>query len=159
MNLFHQGFARESDDGKVIAAAMGKPGVVLQRPVGSDEAFREHADLPTVASLGAPPRRGKARPKKAAALKARQIDEKAERRAAAAFEKQRRRREKQRQKEEAAAAKAHARRKVAMEEAEEALEDAKREHDETAAAIEKIWRRAAQGESGRRALGEIEGVP
>jgi putative transposase len=35
-NLFHQGFAKESDDSKVIAAAMAKPGIVLRRPVGSD---------------------------------------------------------------------------------------------------------------------------
>ena len=35
-NLFHQGFAKETDDGEVVAAAMAKPGVVLRRPVGSD---------------------------------------------------------------------------------------------------------------------------
>jgi hypothetical protein len=51
---FPSGFARESDDAQVIGAAMAKPGVVLQRPVGSDELFREHAHLPTAASLGAP---------------------------------------------------------------------------------------------------------
>src|SRR5947199_3967534 len=64
-NLFHQGFARESDDNKVIAAAMAKPGIVLRRPVGSDVAFREHAALPSAASLEAPAQRGPARPAKA----------------------------------------------------------------------------------------------
>ncbi len=59
-NLFHQGFAKESDNGKAIAAAMEKPGVVLQRPVGSDAPFREHADLPTAVSLDAHPRKAKA---------------------------------------------------------------------------------------------------
>ena len=54
-NLFHQGFAKETDDGVVVAAAMAaamaKPGIVLRRPVGSDQPFREHADLPTIESL------------------------------------------------------------------------------------------------------------
>jgi hypothetical protein len=30
-NLFHQGFAKESEDSKVIAAAMAKPGIVMRR--------------------------------------------------------------------------------------------------------------------------------
>jgi colicin import membrane protein len=42
-NLFHQGVAKESDDPEVIAAAMSKPGIVLRRPVGSNEPFQEHA--------------------------------------------------------------------------------------------------------------------
>ena len=64
-NLFHQGFAKEVEDSKVIAVAMAKPGIVLRRPVGSDVAFREHADLPSAASLVASPRPGKERPAKA----------------------------------------------------------------------------------------------
>jgi hypothetical protein len=46
-NLFHQGAAKQSDDPVVIAAAMAKPVVVLRRPVGSDGAFDEHAELPS----------------------------------------------------------------------------------------------------------------
>src|SRR5580658_3518905 len=45
-NLFHQGAAKESTDPDIIAATMAKPGVVLKRPVGSDGAFGEHAELP-----------------------------------------------------------------------------------------------------------------
>jgi hypothetical protein len=45
-NLFHQGAAKESDDPAVVAATMAQPGVVLRRPVGSDGAFGEHAELP-----------------------------------------------------------------------------------------------------------------
>src|SRR5947207_15370071 len=45
-NLFHQGFAKESDNPRIIAAVMAKPGVVLRRPVGSNGAFSEHAKLP-----------------------------------------------------------------------------------------------------------------
>ena len=46
-NLFHQGFAAESDDPEVVAATMAKPGVVLKRPAGSTGRFTEHAGLPT----------------------------------------------------------------------------------------------------------------
>jgi len=136
MNLFHQGLARQTDDSKIVAVAMAKPGIVLRRPVGSNELFREHARLPTAASLNAPPPSGKAQPKKAAARETQKVEESAQRRAAAAFEKEQQRREKQRQKEKDAAAKANARRKAAMEKAELALQDAKREHEEKAAAIE-----------------------
>jgi len=45
-NLFHQGFAKEVDDPKVVAATLAKPGVLLRRPVGSSGPFKEHADLP-----------------------------------------------------------------------------------------------------------------
>jgi colicin import membrane protein len=151
-NLFHQGFAKETDDSEVIAAAMAKPGVVLQRPVGSDKPFREHAELPTAASLDAYSQGSKAPPKKARSPKARKLDERAEHRAAVAFEKEERKREKQRQKEEAAAAKVRARRKASMEKAERALEDARRDHDERAALIEKdreVIERRAEAEQER----------
>src|SRR6478672_6062537 len=46
-NLFHQGFAKETDDPDVVAATMAKPGVVLRRPAGSSGRFAEHSDLPT----------------------------------------------------------------------------------------------------------------
>jgi colicin import membrane protein len=100
-NLFHQGFAKESEDSKVIAAAMAKPGIVMRRPVGSDTAFSEHSELPSAASLDAPQRPSKAKPEKAKPAKEQKVDEKAERRAAAAYEKEQQRRERQRQKEEA----------------------------------------------------------
>jgi hypothetical protein len=50
-NLFHQGFAKEADDEEVVAATMEKPGVVLQRPVGSNKPFSEHSGLPAAESL------------------------------------------------------------------------------------------------------------
>jgi colicin import membrane protein len=99
--------------------------------------FREHADLPSAASLSAPRRSEKANADKAKHAKELKLDEKAERRAATAFEKERRRRERQRQKEEAAATKELGRRKATMEKAEASLEEAKREHDRAAAAIER----------------------
>src|SRR5215510_14097416 len=45
-NLFHQGFAKMTDDPDIVAATMAKPGLVLRRPVGTDDAFTEHPDLP-----------------------------------------------------------------------------------------------------------------
>ena len=128
-NLFHQGFARESNDSKVIAVAMERPGIVLRRPVGSDVAFREHADLPSAASLEAPVRLGKERPAKASPAEAQKGDENADRHAAAAFEKERQRRERQRQREETRAAKARALREAARKKAETELEASALEHD------------------------------
>jgi hypothetical protein len=135
-NLFHQGFARESNDSKVIAAAMERPGIVLRRPVGSDVAFREHADLPSAASLEAPVRPGKERPAKARPAEAQKVDAKADRHAVAAFEKERQSRERQRQKEEARAAKARALREAERKKAETELEVAARQHDKKTAVIE-----------------------
>jgi colicin import membrane protein len=135
-NLFHQGFAKETDDGEVVAAAMAKPGIVLRRPVGSDQPFREHADLPTIESLDSRPRKRKA-PRGQKTPKAAKTDEKGALRAAHAYERERERRERQRQKEETAAAKARARRHAAVSNAEAALESATREHEATAAKIEK----------------------
>jgi hypothetical protein len=160
-NLFHQGFAKESDDSKVIAAAMDQPGVVLHRPVGSDAPFREHADLPTAVSLDAHPRKAKARAAKSKAGRTLTTDKKSERRAAAAFEKERARREKQRQKEEAAAAKDRARRKAAREAAEAASERETQEHEEKAAQIEKdleaVQRRAeAEDERWKKAKHRLD---
>jgi hypothetical protein len=86
-NLFHQGFAKEADDGDIIAAAVAKPGIVLKRPVGSSDPFREDADLPTAASLDLPRPERQAKPKKA--KKSGKTDEKAERLAAVAFENER----------------------------------------------------------------------
>src|SRR5215207_2484397 len=93
-NLFHQGFATESDDSDVVAATMAKPGIVLKRPVGSHKPFREEAELPTAASLEGRSGESKAPPKKARRPKAGKVDEQAERRTALAFEKEERKREK-----------------------------------------------------------------
>src|SRR3954464_15926403 len=53
-NLFHQGSSGETRDSKIIAATMVKPGIVLQRPVGTSAPFHEHAQLPTIKYFAAP---------------------------------------------------------------------------------------------------------
>ena len=39
-NLFQHGFAKVSEDPKIVAATMAHPGVVLRRPVGSTGALQ-----------------------------------------------------------------------------------------------------------------------
>src|SRR5207237_1132183 len=51
-NLFHQGFAKVSEDPAIVAATMAKPGVVLRRAVGTNEPYREHAELPANLPIG-----------------------------------------------------------------------------------------------------------
>ena len=145
-NLFHQGVAKETDDPDVVAATMASPGVVLRRPVGSDDPFTEHAQLPTDLADGEARPRSKAkakaksgakkRPVKAAHKTSREADDQAARKAAAAFEREERRREAERRKEEAIRAKARARRDKDVAAAEAALEEARREHEARTEAIE-----------------------
>jgi hypothetical protein len=133
-NLFHQGFAKEADDDEIIAATMEKPGIILRRPVGSNDPFSEHSGLPTFEALEGPSRKTKQKKK---ATKSAKGGEKEARQASLAFERERERREKQRQKEEAAAEKIRERREAARAEAEAVLEEARQEHDKIAAEIEK----------------------
>jgi hypothetical protein len=146
-NAFHQGFARETGDPKIVAATMARPGVVLKRPVGSKGAFVENAKLPKDWTL-APPRGGlpKARPKKAVKKpqkpKAAKTDEradKAQRAAVISFEKEKARREREREKEAAAEEaredKDRARRERERDKAQAAFDRAEARHRE---AMEKI---------------------
>lgn len=55
-NLFHQGFAKVTEDPAIVKATSAKPGVVLRRPVGSSGPFREHADLPQYLPVPAGPK-------------------------------------------------------------------------------------------------------
>jgi colicin import membrane protein len=128
-NLFHQGFARETDDPAIVAATVAKPGVVLRRPVGSDGAFSEHAELPKELPID----RVKERTAKARATTseapAQKVDDKAAREAALAFESERKRRDSERRKEETAREKERKRREQAIAKAETALEEAQRDHE------------------------------
>ena len=112
----------------------------MRRPVGSDGFFREHADLPSAASLDAQPREGKSKPKKSAPAKPAKRDEKSEREAAAKYAKEERQREKQRAKAEAEAAKARKKRNAAIEKAQAALLRAEAEHEEKATRWQRIWK-------------------
>jgi hypothetical protein len=133
-NLFHQGAAKESTDPDVIAATMTKPGVVLKRPVGSDGAFGEHAELPK--NLGHDGRKKAAHKPSAKAKKSSaQPDKAADRQAAQAYERERQRREREEAKEEAARRKERERRQKAVDNAQAALDKAEQEHTQRVAAL------------------------
>lgn len=137
-NLFQHGFAKVSEDPKVVAATMAHPGVVLRRPVGSNGAFSEHAELPSELPVG----NAKRAPAKPAPAKKREpptkaVDDRTEREAARAFEKEQKRRDAERRREEANRRKERERRERAIAAAEAALEEARGEHEAKVEDIEK----------------------
>jgi hypothetical protein len=89
INLFQQGFAKETGNRAIVQATMANPGVVLKRPVGSNGRFTEHAELPKHLPVGkdSPPPAKKERATKERAIP-RKHDDKAERAASIAFEKE-----------------------------------------------------------------------
>lgn len=134
-NLFHQGVAHELKDHDVIDAAMKKPGVVLQRPVGSDKHSKSIPICQTAASRDAASAHTKAKPVKQGSTGPK-LDMKATEKATVAHEKERKRQEKQRLKEEAAEVKEREHREAAVSKAEADLCEAQIKHDEIAQAIE-----------------------
>jgi hypothetical protein len=136
-NLFHQGAAKESDDPDVVAATMAKPGVMLKRPVGSNGAFKEHAELPT--NLGYATTRPSKAARKATGRKPKKTssgpaDKAAEQRAAVAYEREQKR-DRARVREEAARQKEREHRQHAVDKAQSALDKAERGHADRAGAI------------------------
>jgi hypothetical protein len=144
-NLFHQGFARPTDDPKIVAAAMARPGVILRRPVGSNGAFTEHAALPKLQDISrgakAPARRRtKATRPAPQPVNDRAVDDRTARAAAAAFEREQHRRERQARREEAARTRERERRDRAIAAAEAALAEGRKAHE---ASVGKIGRARA----------------
>src|SRR6476620_9405155 len=45
-DIFKRGFAKQTEDPKVVKATIATPGIVLRRPVGSHGEFTEKAVLP-----------------------------------------------------------------------------------------------------------------
>jgi colicin import membrane protein len=136
-NLFHQGFARLSDDPKIVAATMAKPGLILRRPVGTSGAFAEHAELPNIVDISQHIRpAAKIRPKTVGPAP-RRVDEKTARAAAVAFDREHKRRQRQSRREELAQQKERERRDRAIAAATVALEDGKRAHEASIAELEK----------------------
>jgi colicin import membrane protein len=142
-NLFHQGFAEESDDPQIVAATMAKPGVVLKRAVGSKGAFTENAELPKSLPTGKPVPRAKPKAKVKAAKGKKGpsadivslADARAAKHAAVLYEKERARQERQEAKEEAKRQKERERRDEAVAAAEAVLEKAIKRHNAIRATI------------------------
>jgi colicin import membrane protein len=144
-NAFAHGFARETDDPRIIAAATAQPGTVLKRAVGSKDEFRTDARLPTSLPNIRPPRIEAPKAKKRAPARPKP-DKKAVRADIISFEKARARREKERAAAEAKAEKQRAAKQRATDAAEAAMEKARARHeaalDAIAAEQEKLERRA-----------------
>jgi len=137
-NLFHQGFARLSDDPKIVAATMARPGQILRRPVGTSGAFTEHAELPKIQDISQGSRAAvKVRRANTGKPAPRPVNEKTARAAAVAFGREQKRRERQSRREERAQEKERERGNRAVAAAAAALEEGKRAHEASVAKIEK----------------------
>jgi colicin import membrane protein len=145
-NAFKQGFAKETDDAKIVAATMAMPGAVLKRPVGTTGAFTHNADLPTLSNVlsrgpvGTPKRAErprKAQKPKRASHKAKQADRADVISFEAAKAKREQAREAEEARQEAQGQKGQTRIERATAKAQAALESAREHHEATLAAIEK----------------------
>jgi hypothetical protein len=137
-NLFHQGAAKESTDPDIVAATMKKPGVVLKRPVGSDGAFGEHAELPKTLGGGAP-RNSSSKPPGRKAKKAEgKPDKTADRKASQAYERERLRQQRAEAKQETARQKERQRWQQAIDRAQAAFDEAEAKHSRRADALRAV---------------------
>lgn len=90
-DIFKRGFAKQTEDPKVVAAANATPGVVLRRPVGSREEFTEKAALPKAHVVGQSAGQDRAPPPHARKKADTKSAENSELKAIAALEKERKR--------------------------------------------------------------------
>jgi colicin import membrane protein len=132
-DVFKKGFAKETNDPKIVAATMAKPGVLLKRPVGSSGPFGENAELPQINKITQ--NLGKSQPSRKNPTTYK-VDDKTARDAALAFEREQKRREIIHRREQAAREKQRKRREQAIAKAQKALEEASREHETEAKKIE-----------------------
>ena len=124
IDVFRRGFASETHDPTIVNATIARPGIVLKRPVGSNQPFSEHAELPRLPNIdsvkeSAPPRSKSKEPP------TRKTDDKA---AALAFAREQKKRGSARRKEEADREKKRKQREQAIATAERAFALAEREH-------------------------------
>lgn len=138
-NLFHQGFAKETDDPEIIAATMKQPGVILKRPIGSASIFKTHAELPKASSLDKKPAEAVAEKKsKPAPTQRKKAEGKVlehESKAAAAFKRAEKQREQQKQKEEALRKKLKAKREASKTKALQNLKKLETAHEQRLKAL------------------------
>jgi colicin import membrane protein len=161
-NLFHQGFAKVSEEPRIVEATMAKPGVVLRRPVGTTGAFSENAELPSHLALGAGRRPPSKRPKIDRSA-AKPMDETKARAASAAFDREQKRRQAKERKAEAARARQQERQDRTIAAAQAALDAATRDHQAKVEEIEEARAtldRKFEAEEARwkKREGELEGA-
>jgi colicin import membrane protein len=141
-NLFQQGFAHETSDADIVKATLEHPGIVLKRPVGSKGAFKENAELPELSVLqNAIKRKRPAEAPKKKAVKAKpkpaKPDSAAARKAAQLYDLAEKRRQRDDVRDAEQRAKERDRRNQAVDKAQTALDEARSRHDARAARIEK----------------------
>jgi colicin import membrane protein len=148
-NAFQQGFAEETDDPKIIAAATAEPGVVVKRPVGSKGEYKVNAELPRdlpSAAQSRPLPKPKPAPK-TKNIPERKRDAKADHAAIISFENEKAKRERDREREEEAEDRRREKRALAIEKAQAEFDRAAGEHknavEEINAQRDKLDRRAA----------------
>lgn len=144
-SVFQQGFATQTDDKAIIKATMAHPGVVLKRPVGSDDEFTKNAALPSkLPNIAPPPVKGR-KPKVKKPGKARPA-RKVDNAAIISFEREKAKRAAQQEKEDAKSDRERDARKRAVEAAEADLAGAEYAHAKAMEQIvreqEKLQRRA-----------------
>jgi colicin import membrane protein len=132
-HLFHHGFAREVDDPWIVRATMAKPGVVLRRPVGTNDPFTEHAEVSTAVPL----RKVKVPQPRRSPKTVNLPDDEVSLKAAGAYEKERLRQQRQSRKQAAALEKEGERRDRAIAAAEAALTEAEQSHERIVQQLEK----------------------
>jgi colicin import membrane protein len=133
-DVFKKGFAKETDDPEIVAAAMAKPGVLLRRPVGSNGRFSENAELPQIDKFTQNRARSQPKRKEPPAPK---LDDKTARDAALEFEREQKRRGNARRKEERAREERQKLHEHAIAKAERSLEEGKQVHEANVKKIEK----------------------
>lgn len=125
-NVFQQGFASQTEDPRIVKATQAYPGVVLKRPVGSDDEFKEKAALPSRLPDVSPVPVQARKPKKMGARA--QSNRNADKAAIISFERERAKRAAQHEKAEAEAERDRAARKRAVKAAEAELDEAEASH-------------------------------
>jgi hypothetical protein len=142
-NAFQQGFASETGDAQIIRAAMAHPGIVLRRPVGTDQPFREDAELPEGFSL---PKMGKAektgpaaknKPRKKKRTAPPKSAGRTDQASIISFKAEKAKRDRRRAQAEAAARQTQERRRQAVSKAQIALETAQARHDKRLQSLER----------------------
>jgi colicin import membrane protein len=135
-DIFQRGFAKQTDDPKVVEATMAAPGVVLRRPVGSHGEFSEHAALPKAPEGNRKPSRHHPERAGPATKKAgTKVAEKARQTAALELEKQRKREALERKEREAERERARKRRERMIAKANAAFERSRARHDDAMALL------------------------
>jgi hypothetical protein len=157
-NAFQHGFAKQTDDPKIVAATNAQPGVVLRRAVGTKGEFKVQAELPKDLWKFTPSKTAAAEPKAKAPVKphaepkpVKDESKKADQAAILSFEKAKQQRNAARKKQEAAEKAQRKRDQARIERAlakvDDAMDRAEARHQKIVATIEedreKLDRRAA----------------